>query len=86
MESDAAIKAFITDPEIHVANRQAYRAEVFPKFNSGISWELLRESIWHLLMIHRSAEFGCQLDLFRTIVLQFDEEQFLKAFELVEDG
>jgi hypothetical protein len=60
--------------------------KLFPKFNSGISWELLRESIWHLLMIHRSAEFGCQLDLFRTIVLQFDEEQFLKAFELVEDG
>jgi len=60
--------------------------KLFPKFNSGISWELLRESIWHLLTIHRSAEFGRQLNLFRTIVMQFDEEQFLKAFELAEDG
>jgi hypothetical protein len=60
--------------------------KLFPKFNSGISWELLRESIWHLLTIHRVATFGRQLDLFRSIVTQFDEEGFLKAFELVEDG
>jgi hypothetical protein len=60
--------------------------KLFPKFNSGISWELIRESIWHLLMIHRIAEFGRQLDLFRFIAMQFDEENFLKAFAMVEDG
>jgi hypothetical protein len=60
--------------------------KLFPKFNSGISWELLQESIWHLLENFRAAEFGRQLDLFRFIVMQFDEEQFLRAFELAEDG
>ena len=60
--------------------------KLFPKFSSGIAWELLRESIWHLLMVRRVAEFGQQLDLFRFIVTQFDEEGFLKAFDLTEDG
>jgi hypothetical protein len=60
--------------------------KLFPKFNSGISWELLRESIWNVLTMHRAAEFRRQLDLFRFTVMQFDEERFLKAFELVEDG
>jgi hypothetical protein len=60
--------------------------KLFPKFNSGISWELIRESIWQVLAMHRAAEFRRQLDLFRYIVIQFDEENFLKVFELVEDG
>ncbi|MFZ1085715.1 MAG: hypothetical protein WAN35_12185 [Terracidiphilus sp.] len=60
--------------------------KLFPKFNSGISWELLKESIWNQLMEFRVAEFGHQLDLFRSIVMHFDEEQFLKAFELAEGG
>jgi hypothetical protein len=60
--------------------------KLFPKFNSEIAWELVRESIWHLLIARRVAEFGHQLDLFRSFVTQFDEEGFLKAFELVEDG
>jgi len=64
----------------------ARKIKLFPKFNSGIVWELLRESIWHLLMARRVAEFGLQLDLFRFIDMQFDEEGFLRAFELVEDG
>jgi hypothetical protein len=51
------------------------------KFNSGIVWELIRESIWHLLTIHRVAAFGSQLDLFRSVVMEFDEEMILKAFE-----
>ena len=60
--------------------------KLFPKFNSEITWELLQESIWRLLTRFRVAEFGRQLDLFRFIVMQFDEEQYLKAFELAEDG
>jgi len=60
--------------------------KLFPKFNSGISWELVRESIWRLLENFRTAFFRRQLDLFRCIVPKFDEEDFLKAFELVEDG
>jgi hypothetical protein len=60
--------------------------KLFPKFNSGIAWELIRESIWYVLTMHRVAEFEHQPDLFRFIVMQFDEEGILKAFELVEDG
>jgi hypothetical protein len=60
--------------------------KLFPKFNSGVSWELIQESIWYLLTIHRVTEFGRQLDLLRFIVMHFDEERFLKGFELVEDG
>jgi hypothetical protein len=60
--------------------------KLFPKFNSGIAWELIRESIWSLLTIYRAAAFTRQLDLFRFIVMQFDKENFLNAFEVVEDG
>ena len=60
--------------------------KLFPKFNSGISWELIRESIWHLLTSHSAAAFERQLDLFRFVMMHFDEEQYLKAFELVADG
>ena len=64
----------------------ARKIKLFPKFNSGIDWELIRESIWYLLTIHRVSAFGSQLDLFRSSAMEFDEEGFLRAFELVEDG
>lgn len=32
--------------------------KLFPKFDSGISWELIRESIWHLLTRHSAAAFA----------------------------
>jgi hypothetical protein len=60
--------------------------KLFPKFNSEIVWEFLRDSIWHLLESHRAASFGSQLDLFQSVIMHFDEERFLKAFESVEDG
>ena len=60
--------------------------KLFPKFNSGISWELIRESIWRLLEKLRAATFDRQLDLFRFIAMKFDEENFLNAFELAADG
>jgi hypothetical protein len=58
----------------------------FPKFNSGIVWEFLRESIWHLLASQNAAAWDRQSDLFRYIFLHMDEESFLKAFELVADA
>jgi hypothetical protein len=58
----------------------------FPKLNSGIAWEFLRESIWQLLTAHSAATFSFQSDLFRFTILHFDEERFLKGFEMVEDG
>jgi hypothetical protein len=61
--------------------------KLFPKFNSGISWELIRESIWRLLEKCRMRGFSeRQSDLFRFIAMQFDEEKYLKAFEIVEDA
>jgi len=60
--------------------------KLFPKYNSGISWELVRESIWQLLAAHRAASFRRQLDLFLSITMQFDEESFLMSFEFAEDG
>jgi hypothetical protein len=60
--------------------------KLFPKFSSGISWEVVRESIWRLLTSYSAAEMRRQLDLFRFILLRFDEERFLNAFELVESG
>lgn len=60
--------------------------KLFPKYNSGISWELIRESIWQLLAAHRAPSFKRQLDLFRFVTLYFDEESFLSRFELIEDG
>jgi len=60
--------------------------KLFPKFDSGISWELIRESIWHLLTSKVGATWDRQLDLFRFILLHFDKENFLNAFEMIEDG
>jgi hypothetical protein len=61
--------------------------KLFPKFNSGIIWELIRESIWRVLEKCRMRDFSeRQQDLFRFIGMQFDEEKFLKAFEIFADG
>jgi hypothetical protein len=60
--------------------------KLFPKFDSGIVWEFLRESIWQLLASQRAASLERQSDLFRCILLHMDEESFLKAFELVADA
>jgi hypothetical protein len=60
--------------------------KLFPKFNSGIVWKFLRESIWQQLVVHRAASRERQSDLFRYILLHLDEEDFLKAFELVVDA
>jgi hypothetical protein len=60
--------------------------KLFPKFNGGISWELLRESIWNLLSKHRfHGNDGAGLrraGLFEYVTVAYDEESFLKAFEI----
>jgi hypothetical protein len=70
----------------HITTARAIK--LFPKFNSGISWELIKSSIWHLLMEIRSktGNFVRQGDLFRFIAMEFDEENYLKTFEIVADG
>jgi hypothetical protein len=60
--------------------------KLFPKFDSGIVWEFLRESIWQLLASQQAAAMERQSDLFRYILLYVDEQSFLKAFELVADA
>lgn len=61
--------------------------KLFPKFDSGISWELIRESIWRALEKCRMRDFSeRQGDLFRFIGMHFDEEKFLNAFEMIADG
>jgi len=60
--------------------------KLFPKFDSGIVSEFLRESIWMHLASHSAASPDRQSDLFRYILLHMDEENFLKAFELVGDA
>jgi hypothetical protein len=56
--------------------------KLFPKFNSGISWELLRSSIYHMLAECRMRDFKFQASLGEFISIELDEEKFLKAFQL----
>ena len=56
--------------------------KLFPKFNSGIPWELMKSSIWYMLQAA-----GCVTSLFSqiclsSISLELDEEKFLRAFQL----
>lgn len=56
--------------------------KLFPRFNSGIVWEFVRQSIWNCLAEQRMKGFTLQADLFRFISIEMDEETFLKSFEL----
>jgi hypothetical protein len=73
--------------------------KLFPKFSSGVVWEFLRESIWSLLSAHRVAGYGVSTtgqggarhlpngmasDLFKFVVVGFDEENFTRVFEVFE--
>jgi hypothetical protein len=74
--------------------------KLFPPFVSGIDWELLKESLWQRLgrfgvrrtaieqegVIRLNPERQSNLFRFTLIHLTFDEERFLKAFEVVMDG
>jgi hypothetical protein len=56
--------------------------KLFPKFNSGIEWELLRSSIYHMLSECRMRGFKLQPNLYEFISLEFDEEAYLKSFQV----
>jgi hypothetical protein len=56
--------------------------KLFPKVNSGISWELLKSSIWHCLAECRMKDFRLQANLWEFISIELDEEKYLKAFHL----
>lgn len=60
--------------------------KLFPKFNSGIDWDFLRESIWNLLAAHRAATWEKHDDIFRFTILRMDEEGYLNCFEVVSDA
>lgn len=58
--------------------------KLFPKFESGIAWELLESSIWRALEEVRAANPERQADLFKGVGnMQYDEENFLKSFEVM---
>jgi hypothetical protein len=56
--------------------------KLFPKFNSGIAWELLRSSIWQMLSEVQTRQWGIQRNLYEFISIDLDEEHYLKAFQL----
>ena len=73
--------------------------KLFPKLDSGIVWELLRESIWRRLerfffrssvvldnenSIRVDPETQTNLFRFKRLKLSMDEDNFLKAFEVFE--
>jgi hypothetical protein len=61
--------------------------KLFPKFASGIAWELLKSTIWWNLMEANMRDFDLQRSMFDGfIALEFDEEEFLKAFQLHPSG
>ncbi|MDR3713346.1 MAG: hypothetical protein P4L51_11055 [Puia sp.] len=57
--------------------------KLFPKFDSGMVWELVKESIWSLLTAERMKNFHLQKNMLEFISLGFDEEKYLNQFELV---
>ena len=58
--------------------------KLFPKFNSGITWELLKSTIWWNFLENQMRDFKFQRSLFDgSISLEFDEEKYLKAFHVV---
>jgi hypothetical protein len=57
--------------------------KLFPKFDSGVSWELLSSSIWQELRDRRMHNFQLQANLYEVIDLDFDEEDYLRGFTLI---
>jgi hypothetical protein len=49
--------------------------KLFPKFDSGIAWELLNSSIWHMLAECRMRDFSAQPNLYEFISIELDEER-----------
>jgi len=60
--------------------------KLFPHFNSKIVWELVKSSIFWLLMEQQQMERDFEQDLFNHLHLtvEYDEESYLKAFEVVQ--
>jgi hypothetical protein len=56
--------------------------KLFPKFDSDIAWELLKSSIWQMLAECRGRDYQLQPNLYEFISIEFDEEAYLKAFQL----
>jgi len=57
--------------------------KLFPKYDSGVAWEFLRASIWQELRNARMGQWNTQQNLYELIDMQFDEEQVLKMFQII---
>jgi hypothetical protein len=57
--------------------------KLFPKFVSDMAWEVLRRSIYGALLDESMRDYQPQVDMFQTstLTLEFDEENYLKAFQ-----
>ncbi|MGA8089472.1 MAG: hypothetical protein WCA10_19520 [Terracidiphilus sp.] len=61
--------------------------KLFPKFASGIVWELLKSTIWWNLMENKMRDFKFQPTFFDGFIsIELDEERYLKAFQLHAGG
>lgn len=57
--------------------------KLFPKFKSGIVWELLRSSIWQALAEEQMHQWARQMNLGESIGIEMDEQNYLKAFYVI---
>jgi hypothetical protein len=57
--------------------------KLFPKMVSDIAWAVLKRSIYGALQDESMTGWTAQVDMFttQTLKLEFDEENYLKAFE-----
>jgi hypothetical protein len=61
--------------------------KLFPKFQSGMTWELVKSTIWWNLLENQMKDLEFQRGFFDGFIsLEFDEETFLKAFQLHPPG
>lgn len=56
--------------------------KLFPAFDSGIAWEVLKSSIWQMLSEERMRRWGLQANLYEFISIELDEDRYMKAFQL----
>jgi hypothetical protein len=64
----------------------ARKIRLFPKFQSEISWALVRSSIWFLFAVHRDAAMERQREMFQVVGIELDEESYLRAFAVPIGG
>ena len=64
----------------------ARAVKLFPKYDSGIAWALLKSSIFHELAECRMRGHTLQKNFWEFLSVEYDEGRILKAFQLHTDG